>query len=242
MPYHISPDEAHVWIVEITADHSTAGSFLPTLSDQERKRAERFHLKSDRARFVQVRDIVRKILAAYTGADPHALNFRSNQFGKPSLIETSNTPNIHFNVSHSGSCCLFAVRLGRHVGVDVEQVRELDSFESISHRFFTPSEADALSTLEGAARRDAFFSLWTHKEAMVKGLGIGLAENLNQIEFEFDTTSGVRLASWRNDPSITEKWSLRTLSPAQGYIGALACERPMRSLSIKKWQHEVGVL
>jgi len=238
----LSTDEIHVWIARLANDHRTAAYFLAILSEQERTRAERFSYESDRLRFIQAHGIVRQILADYAGKNAAALSFRANRFGKPFLVRDANTPNIQFSVSHSGNCCVLALRLDHSIGIDVEKLRDLPNLKRMSYRYFTQSEADTLGALQGTQQRNAFFSLWTHKEAMVKGLGISLAANLRQIEFDFDPTRGLRLVSWGSNTSIAQEWSLRSLSPAPEYIAAVVCQHPVRSLTIKKWPCDAAAL
>jgi pimeloyl-ACP methyl ester carboxylesterase len=51
---------------------------------------------------------------------------------------------------------------------------------------FPAARAPALPPISPRSTRgrDAFFVLWTRKEATVKGLGVGLAANLGRVEFE----------------------------------------------------------
>src|SRR5262249_57584848 len=88
---------------------------------------------------------------------------------------------------------MLAVQLDHSIGIDVEKMRDLPQAIDIVQSFFTPAESKALSALRGAARRDAFFALWTHKEATVKGLGISLAAHLGRIEFDLDPIGGLPL-------------------------------------------------
>src|SRR5262245_43112170 len=103
--------------------------------------------------------------------------------------------------------------------------------------YFTPAESQALAALSRTARRDAFFALWTHKEAAVKGLGIGLATHLGRIEFDLDPAGGLRLAAWDGDQSVTQNWSIVRLDPQPGYVAALASAHPIRRLTLHNWRH-----
>src|SRR5262249_56345555 len=136
------------------------------------------------------------------------MTFARNHHGKPHLIARANGPNLQFSVSHSGNCCMLAVRLDHSIGIDVEKVRDLPRAMDIVRSYFTPAESKALAALPGTARRDAFFALWTHKEAAVKGLGIGLAAHLCRIAFDLDPAAGPRLAAPGGGPSVSPNLSL----------------------------------
>jgi 4'-phosphopantetheinyl transferase len=132
---------------------------------------------------------------------------------------------------------MLAVQLDHSIGIDIEKVRDLPQAIDIVQSYFTRAESKALSALRGGARRDAFFALWTHKEATVKGLGISLAAHLGRIEFDLDPTGGLRLVAWDGDQSVAQKWSVVRLDPAPGYVAAVASAHPIRSLVSRNWSH-----
>ena len=90
---------------------------------------------------------------------------------------------------------MLAVRLDQPVGIDVEKIRDLPRGIDIAQTYFAPAESRALNRLRGTARRDAFFALWTHKEALVRALGLSLAPNLARLEFDLDPAGGPRLVA-----------------------------------------------
>jgi 4'-phosphopantetheinyl transferase len=180
---------------------------------------------------------VRQILSNYSDADAAALTFARNHHGKPYLIPRANGPNLQFSVSHGCNCCMLAVRFDHAIGIDVEKVRDLPRAINIGQSYFTPAESRALAALRGTAQRDAFFALWTHKEATVKGLGISLAAHLGRIEFDLDPIGGLRLVAWDGDQSVAQRWSVVRLDPAPGYVAAVASARPIRCLTLHNWNH-----
>jgi 4'-phosphopantetheinyl transferase len=236
----LSIDEIHVWTAHLVDGHDATTDLLPLLGEEERTRAARFAFECDRIRFIQAHGIVRQILANYSDTDAATLKFAYNHHGKPYLVTEANGPNIQFSVSHSGNCCVLALRLDRSIGVDVEQVRDLPQAERIAHCYFTPAETKLLDTLQGTSQHDAFFVLWTHKEAIVKGLGISLAANLGRIEFDLDPVQGLQLAAWDGDPTIARTWSILRFDPAPGYVAAVASVHPIRTLALKNWLHNAA--
>jgi 4'-phosphopantetheinyl transferase len=231
----ISTGDIHVWIACIADDCNVTAKFLPILSQEERAKAAHFVFDRDRQRYVQTHGIVRRILADYSGIDAATLTFIRNRHGKPHLAGRPNGQDLQFSLSHSGNCCLVAVRLDHPVGVDVENVRELPQAAEIAQRYFTADEVRFILALPGEAQRNAFFDLWTHKEAIVKGLGVGLAANLQRIVFELDPVQGLRLAARDGDPSIGRTWSIFRLDPTPGYVAAVASGHSVRSLTLKNW-------
>lgn len=98
----------------------------------------------------------------------HPLAISIADGGKPYLVREAG---IHFSLSHSGAWAVCAV--GDHpLGVDIERCEP--NRPDIASRFFHKEEVRYLNGLPGYARPDAFYSLWTLKEAFVKTTGRGL--------------------------------------------------------------------
>jgi len=233
----LSSGEIHVWTARVdNNDHATA-DLLRILGEEERTQAAQFSFERDRGRFIQSHGIVRQILATYSGVDAATLTFARNRHGKPYLVPRANGPNLQFSISHSGNCCMLAVRLDHSIGIDVEKVRDLPQAMNIAQSYFTPGETRVLAALQGVPQRDAFFALWTHKEATVKGLGISLAANLGRLEFQLDPVRSPRLIAWDGDQSLAQRWSIRRLDPSPGYVAAVASVHPIRSLTLRNWNH-----
>src|SRR5712691_2847114 len=192
----LSLGEIHVWTARLADEPHAIADLLRILSREERTQAAQLSFERDRMRFIQAHGVVRQILSIYCDADPATLTFARNHDGKPHLIARANGPNLQFSVSHSSDCCMLAVRLDRPIGIDVEKVRDWPRAMDIVQSYFTPAESKALSALQGTAQREAFFALWTHKEATVKGLGISLAAHLGRIEFDLDPIGRLRLVAW----------------------------------------------
>jgi len=135
-PLALPEDEVQLWRVDLEAIRSDESRWQRVLSPDESKRASRFHLPSDRQRFVASRALLRTILAAYLAADSNDLSFSYSDEEKPSLGSANADSGIRFNVSHSGRIALYAFTRRREIGVDVEQVRRDFVVEAIARRFF----------------------------------------------------------------------------------------------------------
>jgi phosphopantetheinyl transferase len=85
--------------------------------------------------------------------------------GKPYLTDGS----LHFNLSHSGEYAVLAVA-GSDVGVDIEKITSYE--KAVAARCFTPAEQEWMMT---QGTDSAFFTLWTAKESVMKGSGLGLS-------------------------------------------------------------------
>lgn len=91
------------------------------------------------------------------------------RFGKPYLPDY---PEIHFNLSHSGSMVMAAFG-DREVGCDVEQMAAAKG--KVAERFFSPEEKRALQACGDKEQRTAlFYRIWTRKESYLKLTGEGM--------------------------------------------------------------------
>jgi 4'-phosphopantetheinyl transferase len=234
-------DEIHVWTARLTDDPHASAGLMASLSAAERTRAAQLSFMHDRVRYIQAHGMVRQILGNYLDADPSMLSFARNRHGKPYLLRLGHDPNLEFNLSHSGDCCMLAVRLDRQVGIDVEKVRDLPQAMAIAKSYLNPAETSLLAALSETARRDSFFALWTRKEAMVKALGVGLAAKLSRLEFDLDPAGGGRLVARNGDQSVAPRWFIRRVDPFPGYVATIASARPIQSLRLQNWSHIDGV-
>lgn len=111
--------------------------------------------------------------------------------GKPYLPDY---PQIHFNISHSGSMAVCA--LGNHpLGVDIEQIRPARL--RATRRILTEREREFLAGCPKERKDLEFFKLWTLKESYGKALGIGLALDFTKVEFSFGGPEGEEICMRR---------------------------------------------
>jgi 4'-phosphopantetheinyl transferase len=213
--------KVHVWTGQLVDDDATTEEFVCILDGEERERARRLRLEQHRRYFIQSHGILRRILASYAGVDAAALTFHRGSHGKPFLVLPGWGSELHFSLAHSGSCCMVAVRSGGPVGIDVEQFRDMPNATDIADRMFTRAESALVSSLAGGARQDAFFTLWTFKEAVIKALGRNL-ESLDRVQFDMDPAGSLRFVSLDGEASAAELWCVRRLDGPTGYVAAVA--------------------
>lgn len=225
----------HVWRANLDLPAAVIHQLSQSLSAEEHARATRFRAPRDRDRFLAARGVRRAILARYLHQPPERLTFRANLYGKPALAPPSGGGDLRFNVSHARNLALYAVTSGREVGVDIEYLQEEFDWEAIATRFFAPREVAALRSLPGDARREAFFTYWTSKEAYVKARGTGLSLAFDQFAVALRPTAQSH-PRWAGDVlHDTPPWSLRILSPGDGYVAALAAEGDDWQLHCWQW-------
>ncbi len=208
---------AHVWRASLEIPAVETERLRQILAADELRKAERFRFPGDRSRFIVARGTLRTILGGYLNMKPDEVRFCYGPFGKPELAEEADGETLRFSVSHSGGLALYAVTLGREIGVDLEYIRPDLMVEEIACQFLSPMEINLLKSCPGHLRKQAFFALWTRKEAYLKALGTGLANAYALCETDVDAL-----------------WSFTDLHIAQGYAAAVAVEG--RDIGLQYWQ------
>jgi 4'-phosphopantetheinyl transferase len=162
----LSRDEIHVW--KIAADCLSSHEEWSLLSPPERQRALALRSTTDRERWVRAHAGLRDVLSRYLDHHPR-VQFTRGKYGKPGLKEPSG---LRFNLAHSGQWALIAIaRL--EIGIDIEEIRACE-VESIAQTVLCVNERQRIHSLTGRQRLYEFYRAWTRKEALLKGLGLGL--------------------------------------------------------------------
>jgi 4'-phosphopantetheinyl transferase len=211
-----------VWRVDLRLSDACLRRMEPCLSAEERARAARFARAEDLRRFVAGHAALRFILGRAVHAEPAELDFVAGRAGKPELGPGwSGAP--HFNLSHSGDWALIGLSSAGRIGVDVEATRAIRDAAQIARTHFHPSEAAVIASLSGQAELDAFFAVWTCKEAFVKALGLGLSMPLDAFAVAVPPAPA-GLVWVATDLASRAAWSLHQLTLDEGHIGAVAIE------------------
>jgi 4'-phosphopantetheinyl transferase len=226
-------DEVHVWRASLD---QPAADYTMLLSSDERARADRFRFEQERRRFIVGRGALRIILGRYLNSPPEKIKFEYHAHGKPSLPDRLLPLEIRFNLSHSEDMALLAVTQNREVGIDIESLRRNLDAGNLANQFFSPAERAELEALPSDRKLASFFSGWTRKEAYLKARGEGMTYPLDQFTVSMDCDKPAELLDVKDDPRELSRWSLHTLAPAPGYIGALVVEGHHRHLV--QWQLE----
>jgi 4'-phosphopantetheinyl transferase len=225
-------NEVHVWCARLDITAAEREQVEPWLSGDERTRAERFCFERDRTRYVVRRAMLRALVGRYAGVHPSRVAFSYTQRGKPRLAVPLDIHDLSFNSSHSQDLALFAFARHSAVGVDVEWMRPLEDATTIAQRFFTTREIAALNSVDLSARTEAFYNCWTRKEAFVKATGEGLQRPLDSFDVSLIPGEPARLLSCADGDVAA--WSLHSVNPAAGFVGAVAA--PDGHLTLHCWQ------
>lgn len=121
---------------------------------------------------------------------------------------------FNFNVSHAGDYVVLAYAENGQVGIDIEHKIPVDI--SDFNQVMTDEEITTCKT------QDAFYRLWTSKEAVIKALGTGFQQDVREIQLE-------KHAAYLNG----KKWFLQEIEIASTYHCTLATEEKPEKISIK---------
>ena len=198
----LPPPGIEVWQARLDLPAGEVEQCAKLLSRDEHLRAERFHFEHDRRRFIVARGRLRLLLSRHLRIAPAAIVFAYMKNGKPFVA--GNAAQIHFNLSHSEECALYAISRSCRLGVDIECLNRDIDWHSLASRFFTHGESTALQHLPVSSRKRAFFACWTRKEAIIKATGDGLSLPLDQFEVTVEpdgeprilAAATLRLADW----------------------------------------------
>jgi 4'-phosphopantetheinyl transferase len=213
-------DVVDVWL--ISCDGAGDLGAYNVLSEEERKRAQDFMFPEHRQRFVRAHVCLRQILHRYTAVPPDALRFGCGESGKPFLENGGGPFPLSFNLSHSAHLAVVAVAAVSEIGVDVEQIRPLPDWEEIARSSFHPAEMEWVGAAAADRRTEAFFQVWTAKEAYIKASGQGLARPL-------DSFAVVGVAP-------QQEYVVSRLELPPGYAGALAHPPPACGIRQRWWR------
>lgn len=157
------------WAIGRLSDYSEAEyeKAYENLSETRRRRIDRLKKDADRKRSLLGEILVKKLLME-EGIEAEIL---SSDNGKPYL----SNPAYFVSISHSGEMAA-AVVSRSPVGIDIEQIREIDL--KLTERVCTERESEYIKCGEDSEIR--FFEVWTAKEAYFKKQGTGIT-NLKSV-------------------------------------------------------------
>ena len=207
----MSRSHIDLWWFRLDRDGNAWGNTVGLLSPEERVRYRQFD-RPDAARSFAIRRTVRRlILCSYLGVPAEDLRFLE-EGGKPVILSPGNE--LHFSASDTTGMGMIAVSLGAPVGLDIERRRSIRDLR-LAMRILSPSERPACDPATPAEWNDLLLRAWTGKEAVVKGMGLGLdLAAFRQITLvpgsEGEAWKAVRLGGSLSDRG---SWHVRDMQP-----------------------------
>lgn len=192
-------------------------SWKPTLQElmaavsliqpEEKVRIAQFVFQEDFKGSLAGRLLMRHFVKCALCVDNDRIELARDERNKPYLSKIEGLSNwldkvIDFNVSHQGSYACLAGYIGNKatattsplcLGVDVMKIeysggKPLSEFFRLMTRNFSSNEWKYIKSFQSEDNQlSAFMRNWCLKESYVKNVGIGIAMNLQKLDFQFKT-------------------------------------------------------
>jgi 4'-phosphopantetheinyl transferase len=104
-------------------------------------------------------------IAHYLKSDSDKVQLSYSENGKPSL------DGLFFSISHSHNKLVQAFTFLGEIGIDIEFKNPKRNFLNLANKYFHEQEARYLNSLNTIDTMQAFYTLWTTKEAICKEQG-----------------------------------------------------------------------
>ncbi len=215
----ISNGVIHIWHTSRGPWKNKVEELRAELSDEESMRMKQLVFQNRAEDYIISRGILRNILAQYLGQAPERLHLKSSPNGKPYLPESK----LQFNLSHSDGLFLFGLALGTPIGVDLQRVYPIANISTIIKNYFSPEEQILINSVKKSRLQDLFFTIWTAKEAYLKGTGEGFQRPPNNFTICRKSNGLLKfeLSDNLNSP-LNNLWNIREIHLASNYKAALA--------------------
>ena len=149
-------------------------NILILLPENEQIKILKYKLWRDRQARTLGRFLIMDLLKNKNVFDKNISDLSYNNYGKPFFEGI----NFYFNISHSGDYVVCAFCASESVGVDIEEMKEVnfEDFDSI----LTIEEKRYIYLSKN--KKELFYNIWCAKEAALKADGRGLSIPLNEID------------------------------------------------------------
>lgn len=206
-----------VYRIPLAESLADPAPLLALLEDTERQRFHNFKAPAPAAAYLQTRALLRRILAAALQCAPQELRLGATPLGKPILLHPA-APHLGFNATHTRGWTGIAIGPHPNIGLDFEAHDPTRDLDRIAAQRYTDHEQSHLAAItDPAARRRAFYDLWTAKEACLKALGQGIGSGVASIEIHLEP-HGAR--------EVSGQLTIHPLPPTEACSSALAMTAP----------------
>jgi 4'-phosphopantetheinyl transferase len=214
--------QAFLWLNQTDRSPERLASAYVVLEDHERVRADGFRFDSDRERFVIARAFLRTALAEHLGIGPAEVRFEEARATKPRLAGPAAASGLEFSFSRSDDLALCGISLGRRIGVDIERTRSMPDLDDVASTVMSSAELAHWRAVPEQNHLEAFYRIWTRKEALGKatGQGIGIGPRMLVVPPDLPTGRAVSVRA----PDRDERWLLADLGAGRGVAACTAIE------------------
>lgn len=213
----LQENSLHVYTCDLAWTETQADFAWDWLHADERSRAERWREPVVRRRFIAGRAYLRWLLGQYLHLRLDEVEIRYAPQGKPVV------DGIQFNLAHSWDVGVIAFAQKTPMGVDVEWIDPQLDFGQAARLAFSPQERAALEELPEHQQRDAFYQIWTCKEALLKAIGGGFHISPRSFSVQIGRSHSPRIASIEDSSIDVSQFQLAPIWVQDQYSAAIAC-------------------
>ena len=227
----LATGQVDVWLFQLNISQPRIKQFYPLLSVEEKQRSERLVNFIHRKRMIAAHGFMRTVLSLYLQRPAESLEFVRAEKGKPSLKRRLHEPELQFNLSHSHNLAIVALANAQSLGVDIEYINPKHEWKKIIHRFFTDTEQSAIFSLPEAQQEQAFYQVWTRKEAHMKVTGQGLHLGPGQFTVTVPPQAAAFIENHKQPDD--RQWFMQDLRLPESfsvYRGCLSSDQPIEQL------------
>jgi len=212
-PIALQRDAPDLWLMRV-ADVDPAQLDPSQLDRNERLHAAQLAQPDERLSYLAAHILLRQLLAARLGLRPQDVAYLREPcprcgapHGRPALDSPSQP--LHFSLSRRADLVLIGIA-PTPIGVDVEILPPAETIAEVS-TLLHAAERTEIHLAAPSRRAHVFTSIWTRKEAYLKGIGIGITADL----------ATHYLGSYEEDVT-PPGWTVINLPVAAGYAAAAA--------------------
>jgi len=209
-----------LWHGNIAAEDAHYQNYWRILDADEQAHAEKIKNSLLHKRYVEVHGRLRMVLAQTLNEPPEKIRIKKAEHGKPYLADT---PELAFNLSHSGRAMVIALAWHCQLGVDMECCKPRGGLLGLVDKCFAEEESAYWHELPEAQKTVGFYRFWTRKEAFVKATGRGIGLGLNQCVVNPENQSGfLRVPA---DYGQASMWHALDIALGQGVCATLVTDK-----------------
>lgn len=227
-----------VWLLPVpNAVPDLVERVRPGLADWEQARLERLASEADRILYAAAHGLLRLALTARHPSVP-VVRWEVGRTGAGALVVGGPvTPTPRVSLSHTKGLVACAVA-GSPVGIDVEAFDPRLDVTPLLERVLSPAERATFPAPADEARQ-RFFETWVLKEALLKGLGLGLSCEPSTITVAFGATTPPTVTEIPVSVARSSDWGVAFVEAPPGHVGAVAHRAPTGAAAVT--QHRIDL-
>jgi 4'-phosphopantetheinyl transferase len=175
-------EEIHVVRINIPKNIPYVLGQKKLLEESELQKLSRIIRQEDKNIFLTSQVMKKIICGQYLKYPPEEVSFAYTENNKPFV---SDKADFHFNISHSGNW-LVLIFSRNPCGVDVEKIQPDFNFDGVMKLTYHPDEIGYVQW--SPDQHKAFFRIWAIKESFLKATGVGLIDNLSDLNMMKNST------------------------------------------------------